>query len=286
MTTPDLFIGVVSYPRSRFSISRGPDGLAALLQADLGARGLDVTVQVNSADLHDGTTLPVTPALVQASLSAQRRLEDAWMAYVRAGLPPSLADRARSALRWSRRQWRRLRPPGPGPVTRLINIELSHVDLLRRGHATGAPWLLIAEDDAATTDLDDCGAGLAALMADLDPGVSFVNVSESFPLSELRIEHLLSGSGVAWHGSTPRQVLAASRPVTNTVCAILYRREFVAALLDWFDEQPMTPVVPIDWKLNQALMHLHDIGQLQADSCLLVSPAPIDQLSMRPGSTA
>ncbi len=281
MITPALFIGVVSYEGSRFAVSQGPEGLAAALSGLLSERNLSVVTQVNTEDFHDSRALPVTPALIQESLTAQQRLEDAWVAYVRAGRAPEIREVAGSALRWGLRQWRRVRPPGPGPVRRLINIELSHVDLMRSGARSGAPWILIAEDDAATRDPADCAAGLAVIMADAPPEVAFVNVSESFPLEELGIVPLLTQAGRDWTGPVQRTILTASRPITNTVCAILYRREFVIDLLNWFDHQPLTPVVPIDWKLNRALMEMHAAGRLGPGSCWIVSPAPIDQLSMR-----
>ena len=111
--------------------------------------------------------------------------------------------------------------------------------------------------------------------------VAYVNVSESFPLDALGIEHLLTPTDVPWAGTANRGVLSASRPVTNTVCAILYRAQFARDLLAEFAQMPMTPVLPIDWKLNDALMRMNADGRLGPGSCWLVSPAPIDQLSMR-----
>ncbi len=166
-------------------------------------------------------------------------------------------------------------------IRRLINIELSHVDLMRTGLASGAGWILILEDDAASLDASDCAAGLCGLMASAPSSVAFINVSESFSHEELGIDGLLQPAPAQWAGPRSREVLTAARPVTNTVCAILYRADFVGALLDAFDRMPMTPVVPIDWKLNEAIMQLHAAGDLGSGSCWLVSPAPIDQLSMR-----
>jgi hypothetical protein len=70
-------------------------------------------------------------------------------------------------------------------------------------------------------------------------------------------------------------------PVTNTVCAIAYRAPFAELLLEEYSKMPQRPVVPIDWKLNQALMTVHGRGELPSGSCLWVLPGPIDQLSMR-----
>ena len=42
----------------------------------------------------------------------------------------------------------------------------------------------------------------------------------------------------------------------------------------------MTPVAPIDWKLNRALMELWRDGALGPSDCWWVEPGPIVQRSM------
>ena len=281
MQTPSCFIGVVSYERSRFAINQGDQGFAAQLRDALTQRGVTASIAINTANLHDPDALPVDEALLQASLTAEIDSAVAWDDYLgRTGT----RVRAGHALRRARRAWRRLSPPSPALVTRLLNIELSHIDLMRRGLTEKADWLLIIEDDASTSDLDDCADGLLGLMRTAPAALQFANVSESFPLPALGIEHLLTHVEMPWRGTRNRDILGADRPVTNTVCAILYRADFVRRLLAQFEQLPMTPVLPIDWKLNEALMAMHRRGELGAGSCWLVSPAPIDQLSMRDGA--
>lgn len=286
MTAPDLFVGVVSYEGSRFAVSQGPEGLASLLGAILRGHEVSVAVRVNTQDFHRPDDLPVTDELTQGSLSAQLALESRWEDYIRGTDSPTLRVRGARLLRWSRRHWRRIRRPDDRMIRRLINIELSHVDLLRAGLASGAPWILILEDDAAALDPGDCASGIAGLMMSAPASVRFINVSQSFSHEQLGIDRLLHPVAATWAGSVDRLILSASRPVTNTVCAILYRAEFAAELIDTFDRMPMTPVVPIDWKLNEAIMELHAAGRLGEGACWLVSPAPIDQLSMRSATEA
>lgn len=277
-----LFIGVVSHEGSRFAVSQSGEGLAHRLAGRCREAGLRVAVVVNTDDLHDPAVVAVTEATVQASLTEQLRLDRQWADYL--DRPRRLRWWGVHALRWIHRAGQKVRSPGPAMITRLLNIELSHLDLLRAGLNDDADWLLILEDDASTSDLDDCAAGLAALMTERASAATpaFVNVSQSFALSELGIEHLLNPApALTWHGAIPRTVLAASRPVTNTVCAILYRASFAQVLVTTLDGLPVEPVVPIDWKLNAALMRLFRDRQLASGDCWLVDPAPIEQLSMR-----
>lgn len=281
MPEPALFIGVVSHEGSRFSVSQGPQGLAAALHERLPS----TLVQVNTADLLDERVLPVTPALVQASLTAELHADRIWARYLGRRLGPRWW--AGHGLRWAKRGWRAVQPPPLGSVHRLLNIELSHLDLMRAGLNSGAPLILVLEDDAMSADAADLAAGLAGIMRvsdSLDAStvpVGFVNLSQSFDLATLGIGQLLGPAPATWAGSAERTVLAASRPVTNTVCAILYFAPFLRALVDQFDRLPMTPVVPIDWKLNLALMAMFEAGQAGPGACWLVEPAPITQMSMQ-----
>lgn len=276
MTGPALFVGVVSHEGSRFAVSQGPTGLAHHLEQALPG----TVVAVNTANLLDEATLPVTPRMAQATLTAELRLDREWANYL--GRTLGLRWWAVHAMRWARRGWLRLRPPGPHMVSRLLNIEFSHLDLMRRGLASGAPWVLIIEDDGFAPDISDLSTGLAGLMA-ADPSPAYVNVSESFTTEQLGIDHLLRPvAGQAWAGAVPRSIVQADRPITNTVCAILYSAPFLADLVKAMDSLPVEPVVPIDWKLNLALMRMFESGQIGPGDCWLVEPAPIRQMSMQP----
>jgi len=281
VAAPFLFIGVVSHEGSRYSASQGPSGLAAVLSTSLMEAGVATEVVVDTSNRLDTSLNPVSSEDVQDALSAQVRLEDEWNVYLSGTRLSGMKAAVDSTLRWGRRLWRKVAPPSTSMVERLLNIEMAHVALLNLGLSSGAPWILILEDDASADDLADLSIGLVQLLNAAPDGVQFINVSESFDVLELGIDHLLSDTDVEWAGSVNRRVASASRPVTNTVCAIAYRASFAAELLREFSSMPVRPVVPIDWKLNKALMSMHASGEVGADSCWWVVPGPIDQLSMR-----
>jgi hypothetical protein len=269
-----LFIGVVSYEGSRFAVSQGPAGLGARLARSLRETTIDTTLVVRTEDAHDEAVLPLTPSVVRESLREKLRVERSWQRFLREGAHESTLDRLQregALAYWRAHQEATVLAPwkqhlasdsrATRSVRRLVNIELSHVALLRGAVEAGADWTLILEDDASAPDLDDCVMGLRG--------------------AELGVAHLITGEAATWQGVRERRILRTSRPVTNTVCAILYRNEFVVRLLTEFDAMPMTPVVPIDWKLNLALMGLYRAGALPEGSCWIVDPAPIDQMSMR-----
>ena len=290
-----VFIGVVSHVGSRFEVSQGADGLAAKLQGSLADTSVEAEVAVRTDDAHDPATLPIDGRMAWECISEQLRLEQRWQRYLRGqeAARPSIRDQAVIVFRTMQMAFRLWRPwHGTSAVDaaeirlvrRLVNIELSHLALMREAVAAGHPWTLILEDDAGASDVEDCAAGLASLMraGDAQARPAYVNVSASFSNAELGIDGLLRAvPDVAWAGSRRRVVTQSSRPVTNTVCAVLYRTSFLAELIQVMDRLPLTPVVPIDWKLNVALMEMFQTGELGSGDCWLVEPAPIDQLSMR-----
>ena len=269
-------IGVVSYEGSRFAVSQGPDGLAARLASHFSADGIAAAIQVNTLNLWDSRHVDINRNLVQRSLSAENAVKNRWERYLHGGDHVPTSQRA---ARWGLRQWQRLRSPGPGSIRRLVNIELSHIDLMKAAIRQGTDWLLLLEDDASSADIHDCADGLASIMRQAPMNVCYINVSQSFSPQQLGIAHLLQPSEEKWSGGIPRQICSASLPVTNTVCAILYRREFLQNLLDELESIPLLPAIPIDWKLNAALMAMTKRGDLGSSSCWQVVPAPIDQLS-------
>jgi hypothetical protein len=279
MARPTLFIGVVSHSHSSFTVNQGEEGLAATLVKQFNEFNISADYSVNVLNEFDKAGVPATGSVFRAGIAEEVRLEREWNNFL--GVRFGLRSWVGHLARWFRVQSFLLRKPDTQEIKRLINIELSHTKLMSEGLDSGAQWVLILEDDAATAQLEDLAQGLVGIFSH-DSHVAFVNLSRSFDLTDLGIDHLLhSDGGKKWKGHVDRQMLFSDRPATNTVCAILYHRDFLVHLVNELDLIPSEPVVPIDWRLNQALMNLWNKGLISARDCWFVEPAPIDQLSMR-----
>ncbi len=278
MASPTLFIGVVSHSRSTFTVNQGEEGLAANLVKQLSDLGTSASYSINVRNDFDTSGVPATRSVFRSGIAEEVRLERQWNAFL--GVRQGMTFWARHFARLLRVQSFLFRKTNAAEIQRLINIELSHTRLMKEGLDSGAPWVLIIEDDAATPDTVDLAYGLVGIFT-LNPPISFVNLSRSFDLSDLGIGHLLHSTDEnEWVGHSERKILIADRPATNTVCAILYKRRFLEYLFGELELIPMQPVVPIDWRLNQALMNLWNKGLIGAGDCWFVEPAPIIQLSM------
>ncbi len=241
---------------------------------------------VSDEDSYTYVLLDLGRAQVVASIRAELRSEQRWRLYV-SGNQPSLRL---TAFMSARRAWRVLRlappwrrhievdEPGPRMVRRLVNIELSHLAVMRAAVQSGARWSLVVEDDASATDAGQFAAELLRFMKSADERGQPVtmNLSESFTPAQLGLDHLLSpaprgASDPAW------MTFRAQRPVTNTVCAVLYRRDYLMRLLAELEAIPLSPVIPIDFKVNEAVMRL--APTMSPGDCWVASPAPLAQRS-------
>lgn len=278
MASPTVFIGVVSHPQSRFTLNQGQGGLAAKLSTELEGLGTSCEYAVNVRNDFESSGISATESVFRQGIAEEVRLERTWSRFL--GVRRGARWWVRHLARWARVQSYALRKGDVGEIKRLINIELSHLALMREGLNSGAAWVLILEDDAGARDVAELAAGLRGIMKS-DPAPAYVNVSRSFSTSELGIGHLLTPAVNAnWDGTQHRKILVADRPATNTVCAILYQRQFLEQLVGEIESIPTEPVVPIDWRLNLALMNLWNKGVIGPGDCWFVEPAPIDQLSM------
>ena len=275
MLSPTLFIGLVSHEHTRYVDSLGPEGLGQRLGRTFG----DARLVVNTRNLADEQDINLSRRSMQSSLSAEMRADRQWGRFL--GRDTDVRWRINHMLRRIRRLGLLFASPPVTTVRRLLNIELSHMDLIRQGVDSGAPWLLILEDDAGCHDVNELSEGLRHLVHSTN-GDGLVNLSESFTFDELGLTRLLTvDKSMQWSEDSGRTVLRCELPATNTVCAILYSRGAAQQILTELERIPLEPVLPIDWKLNIALMRLHESTGESGISSWFVHPAPIQQRSMK-----
>lgn len=279
-----LFIGLVTHPNSRFPEASGPEGLAHRLTHEMKQRGWRVDFVCESRNRVDPDALDLSLRGIRSSIDQESASEYEWSLFQdprRSLIALRMKLRAQRVLR----KWRyarfsaQARDRGRRMVLRLANIECAHLALMDAALASNAQWALILEDDARSIDIpglaDDLSAHLAKWVGELQP--KYVNISESFSVTELGIRDV-PAKAEDWNEHS--SVLSAPTPYTNTVCAILYRREFLRDLHQELATIPLEPVIPIDWKLNRAIMALEAQGKLASGDCYAIDPAPIIQGSM------
>lgn len=280
----DLFVGLVTYPGTRFADSSGPEGVLTSLAEACRTAGLSVVTEISGENAFDADTFPVSAKDIRASIRAELDIESRWRSYLSGrhqSVTASLIMQVRRARRLLRSvpPWRhRLQPNDAGPqmVRRLANIEMAHMALFHSAQASGAAWSLILEDDAGTNDTaafsEQLLNFLEAMEGSKSPGMACL--SESFSMESLGVAHLLRKVEAP---QLPWTMFSSVRPVSNTVCATLYSSTFLKALNAELSAIPMTPVVPIDFKLNEALMRL--APSLAPGTVWLADPAPLIQRS-------
>ena len=257
-------VGLVTHEGSRFR-SQGMATLESVSSAAEAAR-IDVRVLVsdrNDADPHQHS---VTRGTVAASARHQAELEARWRAHVaRRGVssvpsPLTLGMQARRSF------------DSVESIYRLLNIDYSHLRVWRHALATGASAALVIEDDAQLLD-ERVGEFLAALLPYIKDRSVLVNCSRSIAADDLGVAEILREATTKLQLQEVR-VTQTDRAITNTVCANLYSREFLARLVAFIDRRGLIPVVPIDWRVNEFLLHNPEMKTWWVD------PAPFVQGSM------
>lgn len=281
-----VFVGLVTHRETRYPESRGESGLVHEVHQALGHLGINSQVHVFDEDLWSDAVLDIDRGVVERSIQAELSTEKAWRVYHGVRWPRPLLDLAFGIRSLRRRATfegptRRSRSRGYAMVRRLVNIELAHVHLMRQAVLDGSTWALIVEDDAhgdAVTTASVIERIVRAESYRNQP--AYVNLSRSFSHQRLGVTDGLAvvNDGSKFAGGTA--FLRSDKPVTNTVCAILYRTSFLASLLENLESKPLDPVIPIDWKINAALMEMAESRAIQPGDAWLCAEPPVVQGSM------
>jgi hypothetical protein len=289
VSVASVFVGLVTHPRSRFNADGTATRQAQAIVDALVRRHAGAGLLVSDRDDYDPVTMPLDRTELLRSARYQADLEHRWRRYLAAGggWPAwgALADTVISAVMSVKREagTGALLPWGDGAAgraaaTRLLNIDLSHLRTLESAVASGSEWVLVLEDDARVDDADAAADDLLAVVETLTPTpVAFASLSESISLDRLGVEAMIGGP-VASDG--PPWLVRTSRPITNTVCANVYRASFAAELAAGIRARGLTPVAPIDWRLNEQIMRMMAGGRLGPDSCAWAIPGLFRQASM------
>jgi hypothetical protein len=281
-----VFLGLITHPKTQFPQSAKPTGFIPQLATTLSDMGVDVTIAIHDKDLYNTSIVAPTRTQILASMHAELELEHRWRSIVHPSTSRLALAATMTGRRWFR-WWKYAAPwransahaPGPSMIRRLVNIELAHLALLHQAQASGADWVLIAEDDAQVEDVPAFAQQFVSFTHErsTEEQPAYVNISRSFPLTQLGIAQYLTEVG-QW---SPGVALQSSElPLTNTVCAMLYRGSFIPTLTNALARIPVSPVLPIDWKLNAALLDLVEKQSLGSGDCWFLDPAPIMQGSM------
>jgi len=279
---PSIFLGLVTYPGTRYPESSTENGLLKKLAKELSLLGNDPIVEIQGRNLATEQGLTFTQQDVRDSIHAELETESRWRAYLN---PQSnkLGITLFMALRMIYRRINNRKSKGQRMLIRLANIELAHLDLLQQALDTNSDWVLIIEDDAQLTDTGGLAAHLLNFIQTqgLREKPKYLNLSQSFSEKHLKTRSLLSPVA-RWNqaGEELVHVYSSKKPFTNTVCAILYRREFLLELNIQLSAIPLKPIIPIDWKLNNVILTMVEQGSLGYGDYWTVEPGPIIQGSI------
>lgn len=278
-----IALGLVTHEGSRFNKEGTAEAQIASIAKALTDAGHDVELLISDRDDFDPARYSLGLANRIVTAWSQAALESRWSAHVGRLQPKSssrlglleLIHHLGSGLR---RSLSAAGIPGFGrdlgriSLARLINIDLSHLRLLQAAHDWGAEVALILEDDARLAE-PDSQTTLVDLLAALPTDGPVLSVlSRSISATELKVRNVLDRSEPFDPHYPELRLLPV--PITNTVCASTYSQELITDLLATITPKSLTPVHPIDWRLNRYLLDNPKV------TCVWSEPAPFVQMSM------
>lgn len=165
-------------------------------------------------------------------------------------------------------------------INRQINISASHIKCFQEALKTNCKWAIVVEDDIFWTDQEKVRNGIEFAINQMDElNLNILNLSESFHDIELGINNLRKYEIL--HPTDNIKLIKYKEINTNTSCATLYRISILNKVLTKMNNNKKDDIIPIDYKLNEALNELVKENAIQADSYGQVKPGLIIQLSLR-----
>lgn len=256
---PDVFLGLITHPRSSFNKEGRATRMLEQVAQGLDKLGVSNEYFVSDRNDYSAQAYPISRGTLLAAAQAQVKLEHEWRVFIAqsSGLSPNKFSEQYlyqgMRLKRSVAALKGENSPAAKAYQRLINIDLSHHRVLTQGINAGAKAVVILEDDASLTDprrIDDLA--LVTKKAH-EVKTDFVSLSESISAPELGIERILKrGDSVEFNSDC--HVIELDTPVTNTVCANYYSREFAIKFQSHISPECLTPVKPIDWRLNEVML--------------------------------
>ena len=278
---PLIFIGLVTHPQTRFKDSQTASGVASRLGATFRHKGVGAITAICAENLGTHSVSRYTTA---QSKIAERTASLYWDYYLEKQSPPihKVAAVVHESLGEATKDF--FCRKAQTATQRLVNIELAHLSLMQKALTAKASWAIIIEDDATCDNIEDLADGILGII-DSSHKPSYFNLSRSFTAEEIKIDKLLAiDPYLEWAGAEPRSILRATLPITNTVCAVAYEANFLREIMKIMADMGPKPVLPIDWKLNMALIKLGQSKSLLQGyrGCLFVEPGPLIQRSLHP----
>ncbi len=166
-------------------------------------------------------------------------------------------------------------------VARQKNISTNHIAMMKKLSNSNSGYSLIIEDDFLISDQSDFKDEFNSMLniINAEENIKILNLSKSFTEKQLGIDKnklklIKLGS------NSQNKLIQYNYPVTNTVCAILYKKEVISDLIRELEKLDKYNFIPIDHKLNISLRALMKMNKLNSLCYASVVPGLLLQGSL------
>jgi len=142
-------------------------------------------------------------------------------------------------------------------ILRQSNISSGHLALMCSPLNNNKKYSIILEDDFYIEDFSKLISILEFVVStmEINENLMVVNLSKSFTFQEMGIKNFTNKS-IHFLADSDYKLDILNYPITNTVCATIYRVDFLKILVDELSLLTPKSLIPIDHKINIALSNL------------------------------
>lgn len=164
---------------------------------------------------------------------------------------------------------------------RQANISNNHIDILSNLNTIENRWIINLEDDIKINKDLDIRKNIFQLIKKMNEyaDIKIINLSNSFSDYELGIEGIKIKK-IDIDNENTKFINIYAYPVSNTVCATLYRTDVLSKLIKELKNMEKYVFIPIDHKLNISLHKMLKKGEIKETAYASLDPGMFIQGSI------
>jgi hypothetical protein len=142
-------------------------------------------------------------------------------------------------------------------IIRQTNISCSHRDLIQKAFESGCKWALILEDDFIFDRSNNFKSKIQFCLKVMteNPYLVMTNISKSFSIKQMGIEGIINKKlqNLAHPGD---EFVTLNHPITNTLCSTIYDVRQLQCIHNELKKLGIYSHIPVDHQLNIVLWNL------------------------------
>jgi hypothetical protein len=279
----NLYIGLLTHPKSTYSTEAFTKFISELDEIEIGTESKKiVSIIINQdSELSDQSSLSdlffsiIGFFWIKAKWALRR--QRGWRISTQMRVLKYFLDALFAMVQLFSSESRRIKRKSN---LRLRNITDNHSKILSVGLESEANLIVSFEDDINFCDAARSFLALTDFAIGLKSSTFYISVSDSYQMSDLRVEHLKGDEIISKVFKSEKfRLFEMTKSTTNSTSGVIYSRNTAAIFaseIQKYQQSKFFKSTPVDWLLNFALLS----KSLKNVTCYQISGGPFKQQSM------